>query len=163
MLPLTGDRHHNLYLDPNVAYGTDNQAYADLGLGYRWLKNDTAILGFYLFGGYTRIDNNARLWTVNPGIEALGSNWDAHVNAYFPMGDRHQPLGDVQRVYFTDHSELMDRIQLSQNVGNGADVKFGYQLFPKSSLKAYVGGYFFDPEQTSNIYGSACRFGILDG
>ncbi|WP_010598899.1 hypothetical protein [Rickettsiella massiliensis] len=35
MLPIAGDRRHNFYLDPNLAYGTDNQGYADLGLGYR--------------------------------------------------------------------------------------------------------------------------------
>lgn len=75
MLPIADDRRHNFYLDPNLAYGTDNQGYADLGLGYRWIKNDVPILGLYLFGGYTRIDNNARLWVANPGIEALGSRW----------------------------------------------------------------------------------------
>lgn len=155
MLPLSGDRRHNFYLDPNIAYATDNQGYADLGLGYRWIKNDTAILGFYLFGGYTRIDNNARLCVLNPGIEALGSNWDSHLNAYFPMGNRHQPLGATQRIYFTGHSELTDLIQLAQYAGNGADVQLGYQPFPESSLKAYVGSYFFNPAQASNIWGGA--------
>ena len=155
MLPMAGDRLHNFYLDPNIAYGTDNQGYADLGLGYRWIKNEAAILGFYLFGGYTRIDNNARLWVANPGIEALGSRWDAHLNGYITMGDRNQTLGNVQRFYFTGHSEFTDLIQLSQYAGNGADIKLGYQLFPQSSLKGYVGSYFFNPSQTSNIWGGA--------
>jgi hypothetical protein len=156
MLPTVGDRSHNFYLDPNVAYGADSQGYADLGLGYRWIKNNAAILGLYVFGGYTRIDNNARLWVANPGIEALGSRWDAHLNAYFPMGNRNQMLGnDVQGFYFTGHSEFAELIQLSQYAGNGADVKLGYQLFPHSSLKGYVGSYFFNPSQTSNIWGGA--------
>ena len=85
MLPMAGDRRHNFYVDPTVAYGTDNQGTEDLGLGYRWIKKDAAIFGVYLFGGYTRLDNNARLWVANPGLEALGSRWDAHLNAYFPM------------------------------------------------------------------------------
>ncbi|MES2998632.1 MAG: hypothetical protein V4700_04845, partial [Pseudomonadota bacterium] len=79
MLLLVSNGRDYLYFDPNVAYGSDNQGYVDLGLGYRWIKNDAAILGWYVFGGYTRIDNNARLWVANPGIEAFGSRWDAHL------------------------------------------------------------------------------------
>lgn len=155
MLPMAGDKQHNLYFDPIVAYGTNNQGYGDLGLGYRGVKNDAAILGFYLFGGYTRIDNNARLWVANPGIEALGSRWDAHLNAYFPIGDRHKTLADVQRSYFSGHSEFTDVLHFSQYAGNGADVSLGYQLFPHMPLKAYVGSYFFNPAQTNNVLGGA--------
>ncbi|OIZ99587.1 hypothetical protein BEV13_05500 [Rickettsiella grylli] len=89
MLPLSGDTRRNLYVDPALSYGTDNQNEFDVGLGYRWMTNQAAIVGGYLFGGYSRVDNNARLWIANPGIEALGPRWDAHLNAYFPMGDRH--------------------------------------------------------------------------
>jgi hypothetical protein len=94
MLPVKGDAGHNFYIDPALAYGSDSQGYADLGVGYRWLKNDAAILGGYLFGGYSRIDNNARIWVVNPGIEALGSRWDAHLNGYLVMGDRNQNVSN---------------------------------------------------------------------
>lgn len=161
MLPLAGnDTYNNLYVDPSVALASNNQGYADLGLGYRWIHNDAVILGGYLFGGYTRIDNNARLWVANPGIEALGSRWDARLNAYVVMGDRHYTLGDINSVssiYFTGHSELANvfRFSLVQYAGNGADVKLGYQLFPQTPLKAYVGSYFFSPPQTSNIVGGA--------
>ncbi len=156
MLPLAGDRRHNFYLDPNVAYGTDNQGYADLGLGYRWIKNDAAILGLYLFGGYTRIDNNARLWVANPGIEALGSRWDAHLNGYVTMGDRSYALGNSLGPFsFTGNSQVANLFQLTQYAGNGADIKLGYQFFPQSSLKGYVGSYFFNPLQPSNIWGGA--------
>ena len=49
LLSLKGDERRNLYLDPQAAYGTDEQWYADLGLGYRWIQNDAAILGSYAF------------------------------------------------------------------------------------------------------------------
>jgi hypothetical protein len=49
MVSLDGDQQHNLYLDPQGAYGSDQQWYGDLGLGYRWIKNDAAILGAYFF------------------------------------------------------------------------------------------------------------------
>ncbi|WP_342147236.1 inverse autotransporter beta domain-containing protein [Rickettsiella endosymbiont of Aleochara curtula] len=154
MLPMAGDTRHNFYLDPAIAYGTDNQNYADLGLGYRWIKNDAAILGLYLFGGYTRIDNNARLWVANPGIEALGSRWDAHLNAYFPMGDRHTNI-EYPVVRETNHSEFIEFFSKSQYASNGADISLGYQLFSGNSLKAYVGSYFFNLSHTSNLWGGA--------
>lgn len=159
MFPLNSNNTHNFYVNPSMAYGTDNQGYTDLGLGYRWIKNNAAILGFYLFGGYTRIDNNARLWVVNPGIEALGSRWDAHLNSYFSMGDKHQTLNPsvnfASSRFVSGHFLVADINQLTQYAGNGADIKFGYQLFLRIPLKAYVGSYFFSPAQTDNQWGGA--------
>jgi hypothetical protein len=155
MLPIQGDASHNLYIDPSIAYATDKQGYADLGLGYRWIRNNAAILGVYLFGGYSRIENYARLWVINPGIEALGRRWDARLNGYFPMGDRNYALGNLMRYRFTGHSEFIDSFPVSQHVGDGADVKLGYQLFPGIPLKGYLGSYVFAPAQTGSIWGGA--------
>jgi hypothetical protein len=153
MLPMSGNESHNLYLDPNLGYGSDSQGYADLGLGYRWIQNDAAILGAYLFGGYSRIDNNARIWVANPGIEALGSRWDAHLNGYLVMGDRHDTLGHSSRfAYFTGHSQINNLFNNVQYAGNGADVGVAYQVFPETPFKVFAGGYFFNPSQ-GNIGG----------
>jgi len=59
MSPLNSNTIHNFYSSPRLMVLIIK---VTLGLGYRWIKNNAAILGFYLFGGYTRIDNNARLW-----------------------------------------------------------------------------------------------------
>jgi|GEM_PF-869770 hypothetical protein len=189
MLPMAGNSAHNLYLDPSVGLGSDAQGYADLGLGYRWIKNKAAVLGLYVFGGYTREENNARLWVANPGLEALGSRWDVHVNGYIPMGDRNTavalrnpsglPFGDsvpctvspgsctctggvtgvAGPIFYSSHSmltpELLPSILFVQHVGDGVDIKLGYQLFARKSLKGYVGTYFFFPSQANNILGGA--------
>jgi hypothetical protein len=162
MLPLVGNCAHNFYLDPNLSYGSDSQGYADLGLGYRWIQNNTAILGGYLFGGYSHIENNARIWVANPGIEVLGSRWDAHLNAYFPMGDRNKTLiqesNSFSNVFFTGHSEYVTNFssftQANQYTGGGGDIKLGYQLFPQTSLKGYIGSYFFAPH-LGHVWGGA--------
>lgn len=65
ILPIYGNATKNLYADPALSYASNDQNAADIGLGYRWIANDAAILGAYVFGGYSRIDNNARLW-VSP-------------------------------------------------------------------------------------------------
>ncbi len=147
MLPLAGDTQHNLYIDPALGYGSDNQGYADLGLGYRWIKNGAVILGVYLFGGYSKIDNNGRLWVANPGIEALGSRWDTHLNGYLVMGDRHVNGGVFNISSFTGHSQIVGLLNMVQTDGPGADIKLAYQLFSQTSLKAFLGSYFFAPTQ----------------
>src|SRR5580700_12199456 len=45
MLPLVGNNTQHFYLNPSIAYGSDQQGYADLGLGYRWVQSRAAILG----------------------------------------------------------------------------------------------------------------------
>ncbi|BBB14641.1 uncharacterized protein RVIR1_01000 [Candidatus Rickettsiella viridis] len=156
LLPLKADSTHNLYVDPSLSYASNNQGELDVGLGYRWIQNKTAILGGYLFGGYSRIDNNARLYVLNPGVEILASRWDAHLNVYFPMGDRHYDAGNSTGApYFLGHTEQRSLFQADQFVGDGGDVKFSYQFFPNSSWKGYLGSYFFTPPQSENIWGGA--------
>jgi hypothetical protein len=156
LLPVRGDSAHNLYLDPAVAYGSDSQGIADLGVGYRWIHNEAAILGGYLFGGYSRIDNSARLWVANPGIEVLGSRWDAHLNGYVVMGDRNLRVDSFfGPVFYSGHSAFANVYDTDQHAGHGGDVQLGYQFFPQSSLKGYVGSYFFAPSHISHVWGGA--------
>ncbi|MDQ8039679.1 MAG: hypothetical protein REH83_04665 [Rickettsiella sp.] len=155
MLPIKGDFAHNLYFDPNLGLASDNQGYVDLGIGYRWIQNTAAILGGYLFAGYSRLENNAHVWVLNPGIEALGSRWDGHFNAYFPMGDRNVSLGNYQAFgFFNNHSQFNNLFQLVQSDAVGADIIVGYQLLPQTPLKAYAGSYVFAPNG-GNIVGGA--------
>jgi hypothetical protein len=115
MVSLDGDSQHNLYADPQGAYGSDQQWVGDLGLGYRWIKNDAAILGWYLFAGHTRVENSSGFWIVSPGIEALGSRWDARINAYIPVAGRSNELGveefnRVNTLVFTGHTQIINSV-----------------------------------------------------
>ena len=164
MLSLDGDQRHNLYVNPQGAYGTDQQWYGDLGLGYRWIKNDAAILGWYLFAGHSRVENNSGFWITNPGVEVMGSRWDARINAYIPVAGRSNELGleefnIVSTPFFTGHSEFINSVFNDENaiqqIGNGADARVGYQLFRYVPLKGYLGAYFFDIANTDNVRGGA--------
>ena len=164
MVSLDGDQHHNLYVDPQGAYGSDQQWYGDVGLGYRWIKNDAAILGWYLFAGHTRAENSSGFWLTNPGLEVMGSRWDARINAYIPVAGRSHELGNVNlntvsEPFFTGHTQsLLSEFNIAneiQQIGNGADVRVGYQLFRSVPLKGYLGAYFFDIANTENVRGGA--------
>ncbi|MEN9450569.1 MAG: hypothetical protein RJA83_1187 [Pseudomonadota bacterium] len=164
MLSLDGDRQHNFYVNPQGAYGSDQQWYGDLGLGYRWIKNDAAILGWYLFAGRTRVANNSSFWITNPGLEVMGSRWDARINAYIPIAGRSNELGNVDlnivsQPFFTGHTEVINTVfniaNEIQQIGNGADARVGYQFFHQVPLKGYVGAYYFAIPNTDNVRGGA--------
>ncbi len=164
MVSLDGDSQHNLYADPQGAYGSDQQWVGDLGLGYRWIKNDAAILGWYLFAGHTRVENSSGFWIVSPGIEALGRCWDARINAYIPVAGRSNELGIeefniMNTTVFSGHTATLNTVFTNENViqqiGNGADARVGYQFFHQVPLKGYVGAYFFTIPNTNNITGGA--------
>jgi hypothetical protein len=164
MVSLDGDQQHNLYVNPQGAYGSDQQWYGDLGLGYRWIKNDAAILGWYLFAGRTRVANTSSFWITNPGVEVIGSRWDARINAYIPAAGRSNALGIeefniVSEPFFTGHTEVINSVFNNENaiqqIGNGADARVGYQFFQRVPLKGYVGAYFFNIHNTDNVRGGA--------
>ena len=164
MLSLDGDQRHNLYVNPQGAYGTDQQWYGDLGLGYRWIKNDAAILGWYLFTGHSRVENSSGFWITNPGVEVMGSRWDARINAYIPVAGRSHEVGNVDynivsEPFFTGHTEvIVSEFNVAneiQQIGNGADARVGYQLFRYVPLKGYLGAYFFDIANTDTVRGGA--------
>ena len=164
LLSLKGDEQRNLYLDPQAAYGSDEQWYTDLGLGYRWIQNDAAILGGYVFASRSQVARQSGFWIANPGVEALGSRWDARINGYIPIGGRSDELGmfkfvQSSQLVFSGHRESLVRTYLSgnetQQIGDGVDAKVGYQVFRNVPLKAYLGGYFFNIPNADNVRGGA--------
>ena len=164
LLSLKGDERRNLYLDPQAAYGTDEQWYADLGLGYRWIQNDAAILGGYVFASRSQVARQSGFWIANPGVEAMGSRWDARINGYIPVGGRSDDLGIFQfnqssRFVFSGHTARLVTTYLTgdetQQIGDGVDAKVGYQVFRNVPLKAYLGGYFFNIPNADNVSGGA--------
>lgn len=71
------------------------------------------------------------------------------------MGDRHTKAGSGMNDFFSGHSQFGSLFLVEQFAGNGADAKVAYQLFRDSSLKGYLGSYYFSPAQTKNIWGGA--------
>jgi hypothetical protein len=164
LLSIKGDEQRNLYLDPQAAYGSDGQWYADLGLGYRWIQNDAAILGGYVYASRTQAAKQSSFWIANPGVEALGSRWDARINGYIPINGRSDEVGRFEFIQsrqfvFSGHAKQLvttyTRGNETQQIGDGVDAKVAYQLFPHVPLKGYLGGYFFDIPNSDNVRGGA--------
>ncbi len=133
-------------------------------LGYRWIENDAAILGGYIFAGHSQVANQNGFWIANPGVEAMGSRWDARINGYIPVAGRSDALGSFRfiqssRLVFSGHSERRITTYVSgdetQQIGNGVDGRVGYQVLRGLPLKAYLGAYYFSIPHTNNVRGGA--------
>jgi hypothetical protein len=147
MIPLLGNEQHNFYTHLQLERSADTAWFAGLGLGYRWIENQSAVLGGYVLVDRIAPDPHASLLELNPGVEYFTTHWDGHLNAYFPLthnqiirtdyGDR---LGLPSSV-FVDHEQLDNVYQQSYEYGNGLDGEIGYS--PLQSTKFTVGGYHF--------------------
>ncbi|MGC1854049.1 MAG: hypothetical protein WA659_01555 [Candidatus Aquirickettsiella sp.] len=153
MLSIDGNEVHNLYMDPQVTYGSDQQWLTDLG---RRISNDAAILGWYAFAGRTRVNNNSDFWIANPGVEVLGRDWDAHINAYIPLAGRSNgvnntvELNSISEPFFTGHTEVItsvfDLANEIERIGNGA----GFQYWFDQNIK-FFSNYSYDNYQHSTV------------
>lgn len=147
MIPLLGDEQHDFYTHLQVEHGADTAWFAGLGLGYRWIEKQSAILGGYVLMDRIVPNSHASFLELNPGLEYFTTHWDGHLNAYFPLThnqviqtDYGDHLGLPSSV-FVDHEQLDSVYRQSYEYGNGLDGEIGY--FPLKSTKLTVGGYHF--------------------
>ena len=106
LLPIYGGNSRVLFIDGQGKYGDDDAWFAGVGMGYRHMLNGY-YLGGYFFGDAGTSKNDHTYWVLNPGAEFLSSVWDAHLNGYFPLGDKTRSqsrgLGDFR---FEDHAQF---------------------------------------------------------
>lgn len=170
MAPIWGTSEQFLHGDVKVKYGDDRAWLASVGLGVRKIYQCNAILGGYLFVDYNRTsDNNSSFTILNPGIEYITNVWDGHLNGYFPISHDKDvlnvftgsQLGIPNSVFFSGHTQYDTAFNFIENVGPGTDVEFGYTFNHFEYLnrvRAFVGGYYFSPQYTSNIHGVEAGF-----
>lgn len=151
MLPLIGDTQHLFYINATGQGSqtkTGSLSWANgVGLGYRWIENDSAILGAYVFGERMHA-RDVYTWLASPGLEFLTQRWDFHINAYAPIGFHEQVTmntGDyfgLPGIEFSGHSLVHSLYQRYRDLGKGADVQLGYRV-SDTPLKLNLSGYYF--------------------
>jgi hypothetical protein len=157
---ISSNQSKNLYV---LAEGkeTANTAahYFGVGGGYRQVVNNR------IFGGYFIVDDNftdhlgdKNFFVLNPGFETLGDRWDFRVNGYFPLGSKSWDTGDsYNNTHFSGHDAFADLYENDASIGNGADAEIGAKVPKFDALKVFVGGYYFNEENTGSITGASGR------
>ncbi|WP_147292378.1 hypothetical protein [Legionella hackeliae] len=160
MLPLLGSERGIVYGDLQGKYYRDESWFGGLAGGFRQTFGRT-IIGSYLFADRSESANSQHFWSLNPGIEAMNAQWDAHLNGYFPVGDRSKTLnsawadtlGNYNFVSFAGHRQFDHIFVDTETAGRGCDAEVGYRVQPLNNLRVAVGGYYFNFQDMNNMRG----------
>ncbi|MDP1603496.1 MAG: inverse autotransporter beta domain-containing protein [Legionella sp.] len=161
MIPFGGNRNQSFFFDITGKYGNDDASLLSAGVGNRTIIRDKAILGAYLFNDYNKTSHSNNFNVINPGIEAMTNEWDAHLNGYFPVGKRSKTMVDYtgsqagisNSVFFAGHSQYDRLFDLVEDVGTGTDLEVGRTIFSLNRARVFAGGYYFSPKYSSTIKG----------
>lgn len=147
LLPIYGHQKKFIFTDITAKRATDDTYFIGPGAGYRQ-KTNNQIFGAYFFSDYdhTRLDEN--FWVLNPGIEWMTPQWDAHLNGYFPTQTKqqngHTDFASNMSIY--DYVDLVDGTHIQNDailtpytvIGNGADFAIGYSFEQENHLRAHL-------------------------
>lgn len=130
------------------------------GIGFRHVVGD-AILGVYGFADVTFTEHGNTFWRVSPGIELLGLNYEARINAYIPIGEDQYLVGNSVAV--GGGGAMSGLLEYETNF-LGIDGEIGFRLPVEIGEEKlhdfwlYGGANYYDHEETDELYGADARF-----
>lgn len=154
----------------NSTYVNANTWTGSVGMGYRQIVGDSAILGFYVLGDYTKTTLGHSAMIASPGFEVLGRDWDFRMNGYVPVGgttkssvtDWADKFGDNSYVILKGHTRYDAKFTYYEETGIGGDAELGRKLFTidDTLFKLYGNGYFYKMQHNDNVMGGGARLTI---
>ncbi len=167
---LRNDRNLFIYNDDRLSYGAadweNNPWSASLGMGYRQIVNNIALLGGYVLGSYNKTPTDHSIWTINPGIEALGRVWEFRANGYIPVSKKDwktegwaDEFGNYNYISYQGHNQYDAWFTYHEEAGIGGDAEIGRTLFKVRNVlvKGYVNSYVFGMKHNDSLYGGGAR------
>ena len=155
-----------LYLVGQLMLDNDANLGGNAILGYRYYSPG----GDRIFGGYLAYDNrntnNNGFAQFGLGLETLGSDWDARLNAYIPVGKTRQTVSEqlfdtslqVSNLRFTDHYLAISGSRQQRLVRDveaamaGFDAEAGGRILnlgETGELRGYAGLYYLAAGETA--------------
>jgi hypothetical protein len=149
-IPLAQTPDSVLFLDLRLKHDFSNGTGGDVGLGFRHVVNPDLILGGYGYLNVERFDGH-QYTGATLGVEAIATNFDAHVNVHLPFGDTSETTSSSSSSLSLVGNQLLEQISVldSRDYASwGIEGEFGVQapvdLPEDHSLRLHVGGYHFD-------------------
>lgn len=165
MVPFWGNPNEVAYIDAQGKTAFESSWVGSLGIGFRSVYQDESIIGAYVFVDRNISENDNEFWFVSPGIEALSNTWDFRANGYIPTSSKQKSagtgfassFGDSEFVVEEGHTESDVLVSQTEEVDWGADAEIGHTVPVVPGLRAYVGGYHFQVQNSDAINGLAGR------
>lgn len=160
MLPLFGSERGMVYGGLQGKYYRHDSWFGGIAGGFRQTFGSN-IFGGYVFADHNESTSNKRFFSLNPGIEGMNAQWDAHLNGYFPVGSRSKifssvwadEVGDYRFVSFSEHKQFDHLFVDTETAGRGIDAEVGYRVLPLNNLRLALGGYYFNFKEMNDMRG----------
>ena len=148
-----------LYTNPRLFVTDHSRIGGNISVGTRILNQKyNRIFGFNLAYDTDDSRDGNRYQQVTTSVEWLGDGWDLRANGYFPVSDDETNLGisilGDTAVFNPDLGILeFTNADLIQEALKGADVELGVPIPNQPWLKAYLGTYYYDVAEDSDLVG----------
>ena len=113
-IPLTQTADSVVFLDLRLEYdnsvGSDGPG-GDVGIGLRRIINPDLIVGGYAYLNVERFDGN-QFTGATLGVEAIATNFDAHVNVNLPFGSQSQDESSATSSLSFIGNQLLEQVSL---------------------------------------------------
>jgi len=159
-LPLAQDGTRLLFADIRGTLDDQQQREGNFGLGYREMLGNGWNLGGYGFYDRRQSTSGHFFSQATVGLEALGPDFDARVNAYLPLGTREYEVADGTRIEMTGSSIRMSNSHERAYHGGDAEAGWRVPVFSTDAdqeLRIYGGGYWFDAPDSASVAGPRLR------
>lgn len=157
--PIVQSPESAIIIDLRVNHDFQDDKSSDLGAIYRRIITPDLALGGYGYVSLRDVDGN-RFGGATLGLEAIGTQFDAHVNLHIPFGSDKTHSSSSSTLSFVGN-QLLEQVSVLDRRDFamwGIEGEVGVQVpldLPKGhGLRLSVGGYhFWDPEESENIDG----------
>jgi hypothetical protein len=150
------------FVEGRAQYDPDNRTFGgNFLVGYRTF-NPTSNR---ILGGYISYDNrdtgNSFFHQIGAGVESLGDDWDARLNAYLPVSNTRNQLGEsFSPGFFQANNLFINRLRLFEAALPGFDLEYGRKLLTfgqNGSLRGYLGFYYYGGNDGDSAVGGRLR------
>lgn len=168
LFPLYGDQSRVLFglVDGNVTIN-NNSWYLSAGLGYRQVV-DNLIYGGYVIADSNTSVANSHFFSLNPGFELTGKEWDVNINAYVPVSsnkkkftqygwaDEFDNYGYIRYAGHNQYNHHAERTDF-EAIGQGGSLRIGRTVPGLKGVKVYLGGFYFDTKDAGQVRGGLAK------
>ncbi len=154
--PLWQDETSMFFADLRGRYDLEDNGEVNVGLGYRTLIGEEAVLGVYAFFDYLHSEHGNSFIQGSGGVEVMWEQFEIRGNFYIPEDDIHA----VHDMDHFDYGSVTVRYGEERALyGGDAEIGFGVPLNEagNSELRGFVGGYYFDAAGFDKIAGPRAR------
>ena len=159
VMPYSLTDEHFVFGDVRGFITNSSRAGGNAGLGYRYLKED-----WNAWGGaslwYDADDSTSKLFQqIGLSFEGLIQRFELRSNVYLPITSTQTISNSLSSASIVGNQILFGRTIDMGTAMRGVDAEFGYSLpiRERHVLRAFVGGYFFESNTSSNVTGFKAR------